>query len=174
MRLSWLGISFLSPKTPGLERQEGQSGSHIVRACECNPTIRRDISYHSSDPCTPPAGHLTLPGLRPLQNPYKLWNDSFPWSTGTKKLTLLSGKALLSYLELWFCSTALDLLQTISFLSNEDNSQQGYYRYYFLSYSFFSPWMFQGFGGREKNPGLQVSSNNFGQNFFNKASHYLI
>lgn len=26
----------------------------------------------------------------------------------------------------------------------------------------------------KKSPGLQVSSNNFGQNFFNKASHYLI
>lgn len=174
MSLRCFGISFLSPKTPGPERQEGQSGGHIVRACECNPTTRRDISYHPGDPWTPPAGHLTLPSLRPLQNPYKLWNDSFPWGTGTKKLTLLSGKALLSYLELWFSATALDLLQTISFLSNEDNSQQGYYHYYFLSYSFFLCECFKVLEAEKKNRGLQVSSNNFGQNFFNKASRYLI
>lgn len=40
-----LGFFFLSPKIPGVERQEGQSGSDILRASQCNPIQPEETSH---------------------------------------------------------------------------------------------------------------------------------
>lgn len=117
--------------------------------------------------------HLPLRSLRRLQNPYRCEMTPSYKSREQRGVRPALGYTLLGHRESGLSSTALSLRQTISFLSEEDNSKQSllslilsFSLFFFLSFSLyerFKVWE------AENNPGFQASGKNSGPNFLGRA-----